>query len=91
MIRPSQKQWNDFVKYKLDYESDISNVREDFTKLSKTSGVCYFEFLRCQWLVSKDIMTVEEFCKMNGGVPLKVFEKNVRIAETDPEYEVVIS
>ena len=79
---------NRFVREFIDTESDTSNIKGDFAKMSRMCAVPYFEFLRAQWEVSKDIMSEENFCKMNGNVPQKFFEKNVRDIQKD--FEIVV-
>lgn len=76
-LRPAQKQWNEFCQKHVSTDG-VSNVKSDFSQITKTAGVPYFEFLRAMWVCTKDYMTPEEFCKINGNVPLKFFEKNVR-------------
>lgn len=76
-IRPTQKQWNDFVE-KFVSTDGVTNIKGEFSQITKGSGVPYFEFLRASWVCIKDYMTVEEFCKVNGNVPIKFFEKNIR-------------
>ena len=87
MVRPTQKQWNDFVKNYLVFDDD-TNVKGDFSSLSKKAAVPYFEFLKAQWICSRDHMGAQEFCKMNGDVPVGFFEKNIR--NNDHEFEIEI-
>lgn len=87
MQKPNQNEWNKFCREYIDTESDTSNVKGDFAKLSRMCAVPYFEFLKCQWIVSKDIMSEENFCIMNGNVPIKFFEKNIKNCEQ--EFEII--
>ena len=88
--RPDGKQWNNFVQTHLDFEGE-NNVKRDFSKITKTAGVPYFEFLRCLWVCVRDTMTEVEFCKMNGNIPQKFFEEKVRDHENTKEIEKEIS
>ncbi len=62
------------VKWASD-ESD-KNFEEDFNKLSKKWGIAYLSFLEASYL-SKDSMSDEDFCKMNGNVPISFIEKHL--------------
>lgn len=88
MRKPTDKQWNDFVTNFVDSESDVSNVKGTFSTISRTQAVPYYEFLKAQWICSRDHMTEEEFCKMNGDVPKKFFDGNIK--DRDQEFEITI-
>ena len=85
-IRPTTKQWNEFCNKYLSFDGE-TNINVDFQKITKVAGVPYFEFLRAMWVCTKDQYTVEEFCRINGGVPIKFFEKNVRDHEVTKLFE----
>lgn len=84
MVRPTVKQENEFTKTFLVFDGE-SNVKGDFATISKKSGVAYFEYLRAAWACS-DGMSEEEFCRINGGVPAKIF--NEKVKNSGIEYEV---
>jgi len=90
-VRPDGKQWNNFVRTYLSFDGE-NNVNADFTKITKVAGVAYFEFLRASWVCMKDYITEQDFCKVNGNVPISFFEKNVRDHEVTKimESEVII-
>lgn len=88
MVRPNQKQWNDFVKKYMKFDGE-SNVTADFSALSKTQGVAYFEYLRVAWIATREHFTEDEFCRINGNVPKKFFEKNVRDSEITKSMEII--
>lgn len=90
MRRPDQKQWNDFVKQYISTDGN-SNVKLDFNQLSRYAGVPYFEYLRVAWVATKEHFTEEEFCKINGNVPIKFFEKNVHDSDITKSLEVMVS
>jgi hypothetical protein len=76
-VRPTGKQWNDFVRKFCQFDGE-SNVNADFATITKTAGVPYFEYLRSMWICTRESVSEEEFCRINGNIPIKFFEKNVR-------------
>lgn len=82
MIKPSQIQWNTFVKTCMRFDG-VSNVIGDFKSLSRTQAVAYFEYLKAAWAATKEQFIQEEFCKINGEVPIQFFEKNIRDSAMD--------
>jgi hypothetical protein len=73
MKEPFQKDWVRFVKEGLCYDG-ITNVSGDFSKLSKKFGLSYMYYLEIAFK-SKDELTNEEFCQLNGSVPLRFLDK----------------
>ena len=83
MKKPTDRQWNDFVKTYIDTESEDSNVKADFSVICKKMAVAYFDYLKAMWVACKDYMTEEEFCRINGKVEKKFFEEKIKVAEND--------
>ena len=70
----TSKEWERFVKVGLLYTSDDSNVKYDFNKMTKKFGIAYLSYLEAAY-ECKDSMTDEDFCKLNGNVPINFLEK----------------
>lgn len=62
----------------MDFKSDINNFKYSFEKMTKIYGRQFIEHCRASWITCKDIMSVEEFCKMNA----KLHEKSHRRFES---------
>lgn len=90
MVRPNQKQWNDFIRANTSFDG-ISNVKGDFKTLSKGMAVAYFEYLRVAWIATREHFTELEFCQINGNIPIAFFEKNVRDSQDTKELEIMVS
>ena len=71
------RQWTNFIRDFVSLE-DGSNMTQDFGKITQKAGVAYFEYLRAAWVCNDGQRTEEEFCKINGNVPIKFFHKNIR-------------
>jgi hypothetical protein len=70
------KGWNRFVREGMpeDFEDINSNVKYDFTKMSKMFGIYYLAYLEAAYY-AKDSLTIEEFCKYNGNVPIDFLKR----------------
>lgn len=70
---PSLLDWNRLVTEGLVFDKD-SNTKEDFGKMSKKFGLAYIYYIEGAYSI-KDELTDEEFCRLNGNVPMKFMEK----------------
>ena len=70
--------WNRLLNDGLDYSDSNSNTKGDFGKLSKKFGLAFIAYLQAAYQ-AKDEMSVDEFCRINGGIPLGFFVKKVKI------------
>lgn len=84
--KADDRQWKVFMENHVSYDGE-TNMKSDFSKITKTAGVAYFEFVRAQWISCRDFQDPIEFCKMNGNMPLGFFEKNIRDHEATKEME----
>lgn len=69
--------WNNMIEA-MDMESDERNFKYDFKTMTKKYGQAYMEFCRAAWAASDGAFTPEEFCKMNGDMPMGFFEKRIK-------------
>lgn len=72
----SIEEWNRFVEEGMskDFDEIGSNVKYDFDKMTKKFGRAYLSYLEAAYL-AKANMSDEEFCKINGNVPIKFLER----------------
>jgi len=70
--------WDNFIENAMDPESDSSNFKVPFKVLSKKYGQSYIVFCKAMWEANDDVMTEEEFMKMNGEMPRGFFEKMIK-------------
>ena len=72
----STEEWNRFVEEGMpkDFDDIGSNVIYDFDKMTKKFGIAYLSYLEAAY-AAKDTMTDEEFCKINGNIPIKFLDK----------------
>lgn len=68
--------WSRFAEEGLLYEESGSNTRYDFTKMCKKFGKPYIDYLIAAYS-AKDDMTNDEFCTLNGQVPVSFLEKKI--------------
>lgn len=62
----------------IDYDSDDQNFTVDFKTLTKKYGPEYIAICQAMWQANEDVMTEDEFMKMNGNMPRGFFEKVVK-------------
>jgi len=62
----------------MDFDSADSNFIHDFGTMTKQFGQAYMEYCRAAWAVNDNIMTEEEFCKINGNIPMGFFNKKIK-------------
>ena len=67
-----------FVDEAIDFESNESNFKFKFHVMCKKYGRDYIEFCRAMWQANEDVMTEDEFIKMNGDMPKSFFEKVIK-------------
>jgi hypothetical protein len=76
---PSAKDWHRFLHEGMTNwtESNESNVKYDFSKMTKLFGLSYIYYLECEYLMYKvgGGFTFEELCLWNGRVPERFFLK----------------
>ena len=68
--------WSNFCTA-FDTEGE-KNFKYDFGQMTKKYGQAYIEYCRAAWAVNDGVMTEDEFCIMNGGIPRGFFEKKVK-------------
>lgn len=70
------KGWGNFCSSALQEFDGASNFKTtyDFTKLTKKFGKHYIAYLKAAY-EAKDEMTDEEFCRINGNVPVGFLNK----------------
>ena len=69
---PNNQEWSRFVKDGLVNwsESNFSNVKYDFPKMTKLFGLSYIYWLECQYrMIDTGGFNREEMLKWNGNVP----------------------
>ena len=62
----------------INYEGDESNFTVNFKVLSKKYGAEYIAICQAMWEANDDVMTEDEFMKMNGNMPKGFFEKVIK-------------
>ena len=72
--------WEKFLAI-IDYDSDVSNFKIPFKDITKKYGNAYIEYCKAMWSANDDVMTEDEFMKMNGEMPRGFFEKNIRVSD----------
>lgn len=72
------KNWNRFVREGMKAWTDesASNVVADFRKMSKQFGREYLEYLDLAWQSCEGV-SIEDFCRWNGDVPVDWFQKRL--------------
>lgn len=66
--------WRNFMT-SIDFESNENNFKYDFQVMTKRYGQAYIEYCRAAWFVNDNILTEEEFRKINGNIPESFFNK----------------
>ena len=79
MVDIKKGAWDNFMT-SFDYESDESNFRFEFKVMTKKFGQCYIEYCRAMWKANEGVQTEEEFCRMNGNMPMGFFNGKVKNA-----------
>lgn len=69
--------WEKFIGI-MDFESNTSNFKIPFEQITKKYGNAFITFCKAAWSANDDVMTEEEFMKMNGDMPRSFFEKNIK-------------
>lgn len=69
--------WDNFLKA-IDWESNTSNFKYDFKIMSKKYGMAYIEYCKAMYNANKDIQSDDEFCQMNGNMPIGFFNKVIK-------------
>ena len=62
----------------IDCGGDESNFTIPFNELSKKYGAEYIVLCKAMWQANDNVMTEEEFMKMNGNMPRGFFEKVIK-------------
>jgi len=71
--------WEKFVTEAFDTESGDQNFKYPFPKMTKMFGRQFIEYCRASWVTCKDFMSPEEFCKINGNMPIGFFKSKIDI------------
>lgn len=67
--------YNRFINETMDFESDELNFKFDFNILTRKYGKAYISYISAAWAANDNILTVEEFCNLNGEIPMQIFNK----------------
>ena len=76
MIITNQAQDN-FMK-EFDFESDTSNFKIGFAKMTKMHGAPYIRFCQDMWAANEGAQTEDEFMAINGNMPRGFFENKIK-------------
>jgi hypothetical protein len=68
--------WRQLVTEGLTYNSETNTTRP-FGLMSKRFGRAWIDYIQAAW-EARDELSDEEFCRLNGDVPLTFIEKNLR-------------
>ena len=69
--------WNRLLGEGLDFSDSNLNTKFDFGKMSKKFGLAYIDYLQVAYQ-AKDEMSDENFCLINGSVPLVFLNKKIK-------------
>lgn len=69
--------WRNFMT-SIDFESDINNFKYDFNIMTKKYGQSYIEYCRAAWIANDNILTEEEFKRINGNIPDSFFNNIIK-------------
>lgn len=61
----------------MDFDSDDQNFIIPFNQITRKYGREYIAFCKAAWEANGGCQTVEEFCKMNGGMPIGFFKGKI--------------
>ena len=67
--------WDNFVE-SIDFESDDTNFKYEFKIMTKKYGRAYIEYCKDMW--DSTDMNEDEFCKMNGNIPVGFFKNKIQ-------------
>jgi uncharacterized protein YrzB (UPF0473 family) len=76
-MKVKKEAWENFISI-MDTESNDSNFKVDFKVITKKYGVAYIIFCKAMWEANDDVQTEEEFCKMNGNMPMGFFNNKIK-------------
>ena len=71
------RKWNEFIKI-MNAESDDSNFKIDFKNITKKFGREFIMYCKAAWEANEGVMIEEEFCKINGNMPIGFFNKQIK-------------
>lgn len=71
MKPPSDQEWSRFLNEAIDFNNGF---KYDFTSLTKRFGLSYLYYLTCAY-IAKDDLSDEDFCALNGNVPMSFLSK----------------
>lgn len=69
--------WKNFLE-SFDFESDDRNFKYDFVHMTKKYGNAYIEHCRAAWAVNDGVMSDDEFCRINGNMPIGFFNSKIK-------------
>jgi hypothetical protein len=69
--------WDNFMTI-VDFESDDTNFKIGFKEITKKYGRAYIEYCKSMWEANEGIQSEEEFCKMNGNMPIGFFNNKIK-------------
>ncbi len=75
------KDWSRFVGEAMNEEFDDesgSNFNLGFKRLTKKYGSQYIEYCKAAWNANDGILSEDEFCQINGGIPKGFFNGVVK-------------
>jgi len=79
MVDIKKPAWDNFMT-SFDFESNETNFKYNFKVMTKRFGQCYIEWCKAMWKANGGVQTEEEFCNMNGGIPMGFFMSKVKDA-----------
>ena len=62
----------------FDYDNEEKNFTVSFKVLTKKYGLAFKEYAKAAWEANDDILTEEEFTKLNGDMPTAYFRKVIK-------------
>ena len=72
-----KESWDKFIT-SIDFESDENNFMFPFNVMTKKFGMQFIEYCKAAWNINDDVMTEEEFCKMNANMPIGFFKGKIK-------------
>lgn len=73
----SKETWDKFIDT-IDFNSEVNNFKLDFKNMTKKCGQQYIDYCINSWLTNFDILSEEEFCRINANMPLDFFKNKIK-------------
>ena len=62
----------------IDFNDELNNFTISFKELTKKYGMEYIVFCQSMWGANENIMSEDEFMKINGDMPKSFFENTIK-------------